>query len=126
MLTAMSAFQIPKYWKKILVSNNIFRPCKKINYNRQEKMMITCKNCNQKFNGHFCNNCGQPANTHKINSHFLWHDIQHGLLHFDKGIFHNHGLPQGPQPSGLLSEVVLSHFDTLKMPGINFRYHRYV
>lgn len=49
--------------------------------------MITCKNCNQKFEGHFCNNCGQSADTHKINSHFLWHDIQHGLLHFDKGIF---------------------------------------
>jgi len=44
----------------------------------------------------------------------------------DKDIYHNHGLPQGPQPSGLLSEVVLSHFDTLKITGINFRYQRYV
>ncbi|WP_433830828.1 DUF3667 domain-containing protein [Flavobacterium anhuiense] len=49
-------------------------------------MEIMCKNCHQIFKGHYCNNCGQPAETHKINAHFLWHDIQHGLLHFDKGI----------------------------------------
>jgi len=49
-------------------------------------MEIICKNCNQVFKGHYCNNCGQPAETHKINAHFLWHDIQHGLLHFDAGI----------------------------------------
>lgn len=49
-------------------------------------MEIVCKNCNQVFNGHFCNNCGQPAETHRINVHFLWHDIQHGLFHFDGGI----------------------------------------
>ncbi|TDO71264.1 uncharacterized protein DUF3667 [Flavobacterium chryseum] len=49
-------------------------------------MEIICKNCHQTYIGHYCNNCGQPADTHKINWHFLWHDIQHGLLHFDKGI----------------------------------------
>ncbi|MEN2402410.1 DUF3667 domain-containing protein [Flavobacterium sp. MC2016-06] len=49
-------------------------------------MEITCKNCKETFKGHYCNNCGQPAATHKINWHFLWHDIQHGLLHFDGGI----------------------------------------
>ncbi|PBJ15656.1 DUF3667 domain-containing protein [Flavobacterium sp. ACN6] len=54
-------------------------------------MEIVCKNCHQVFNGHYCNNCGQPADTHKINSHFLWHDIQHGLLHFDKGILYSLG-----------------------------------
>ncbi len=51
-------------------------------------MTITCKNCNQHFKGHFCNNCGQTADTHKINFHFLWHDIQHGLFHFDNGFFY--------------------------------------
>lgn len=51
-------------------------------------MTTTCKNCNQHFKGHFCNNCGQSAETHDINMHFLWHDIQHGLLHFDNGIFY--------------------------------------
>lgn len=52
-------------------------------------MEIMCKNCHQIFKGHYCNNCGQPAETHKINAHFLWHDIQHGLLHFDKGILYS-------------------------------------
>lgn len=52
-------------------------------------MEIICKNCHQSFKGHYCNNCGQPAETHKINIHFLWHDIQHGLLHFDKGILYS-------------------------------------
>ncbi|MEQ8288732.1 MAG: RNA-directed DNA polymerase [Gammaproteobacteria bacterium] len=44
----------------------------------------------------------------------------------DRGIYHNHGIPQGPLSSGLLSEVVLSHFDELKIKGVNFRYFRYV
>ena len=52
-------------------------------------MEIICKNCYQVFKGHYCNNCGQSAETHKINIHFLWHDIQHGLLHFDEGILYS-------------------------------------
>jgi hypothetical protein len=51
-------------------------------------MTTTCKNCKQQFKGKFCNQCGQSADTNDINFHFLWHDIQHGLLHFDKGIFY--------------------------------------
>lgn len=51
-------------------------------------MTKICKNCNQHFKGNFCNTCGQSADTHEINTHFLWHDIQHGLLHFDNGIFY--------------------------------------
>ncbi|UIR56394.1 DUF3667 domain-containing protein [Sphingobacterium sp. SRCM116780] len=51
-------------------------------------MTKTCKNCTQHFKGNFCNTCGQSADTHEINTHFLWHDIQHGLLHFDNGIFY--------------------------------------
>lgn len=41
-------------------------------------------------------------------------------------IFHNHGIPQGPLSSGLLSEVVLSYFDDLKLKHTDFRYLRYV
>lgn len=44
----------------------------------------------------------------------------------DRGIFHSHGIPQGPLPSGLLSEVVLSHFDSLKEHSTNFHFFRYV
>ncbi len=50
-------------------------------------MGTSCKNCNQIYTGNFCPNCGQTADTHEINLHFLWHDIQHGLFHFDNGIF---------------------------------------
>lgn len=45
-----------------------------------------CQNCNSELNGNFCSNCGQSSNTHRINFHFLWHDIEHGLLHIEKGI----------------------------------------
>ncbi len=48
---------------------------------------IICKNCNHKFQGNFCNNCGQAADTHKLSLHYIWHDLQHGLFHFDNGIF---------------------------------------
>lgn len=51
-------------------------------------MNVTCKNCHHTFKGHFCSNCGQSAETHKLDIHFVWHDIQHGLLHFDKGILY--------------------------------------
>ncbi|MDQ8013207.1 MAG: DUF3667 domain-containing protein [Flavobacterium nitrogenifigens] len=49
---------------------------------------MICKNCNTDFTGNYCPNCGQPASTHPINIHFLWHDIQHGLLHVDKGMLY--------------------------------------
>ena len=49
-------------------------------------MNITCQNCQQHFRGNYCNHCGQPADTHRITLHFLWHDIQHGILHVDKGL----------------------------------------
>jgi hypothetical protein len=42
------------------------------------------------------------------------------------GIYHNHGIPQGPLSSGLLSEVVLSYFDDIKLKHTDFRYLRYV
>lgn len=51
-------------------------------------MTITCKNCNQTFKGHFCGNCGQSADTHEINLQYFWHEIQHLLLHIDKGFFY--------------------------------------
>jgi len=51
-------------------------------------MTTICKNCDQQFEGNFCNYCGQAADTHKVTMHFIWHDLQHGLFHFDKGIFY--------------------------------------
>ena len=49
-------------------------------------MTTHCLNCNTPLIGQYCPNCGQPADTHRINSHYLWHDIQHGFLHVDKGL----------------------------------------
>jgi hypothetical protein len=41
-------------------------------------------------------------------------------------IYHSHGIPQGPLSSGLLSEVVLRHFDLNFGTRSNVRYLRYV
>lgn len=51
-------------------------------------MQKTCKNCSHKFKGNFCNFCGQSADTHRMDIHSMWHDIQHGILHIDKGFFY--------------------------------------
>ena len=53
-----------------------------------KKILTTCKNCNNKYEGNFCNECGQAKDTHRLNMHHIWHDLQHGLLHFDNGIFY--------------------------------------
>lgn len=52
-------------------------------------METVCKNCNTVFEGNYCNTCGQKADTHKLDFHFLWHDIQHGLFHYDNGILYS-------------------------------------
>lgn len=51
-------------------------------------METKCQNCGANVTSKFCGECGQIANTHRINLHFLWHDIQHGLFHFDKGVIY--------------------------------------
>lgn len=50
--------------------------------------MTNCKNCDHTFDGNYCNNCGQTAHTHKIDTHYLWHEIQHGIFHVDAGILY--------------------------------------
>lgn len=44
----------------------------------------------------------------------------------DKNIFHGHGIPQGPLGSGMLSEVVLQHFDEYSWIPQKLQYLRYV
>ncbi len=51
-------------------------------------MITNCKNCNHTFKGNFCNKCGQTANTHEINFKSIVHEIQHSILHVDKGILY--------------------------------------
>lgn len=48
----------------------------------------SCKNCQATVTGKYCSNCGQATHTHRINYHFLVHEIQHGLLHFDGGVLY--------------------------------------
>ncbi len=48
----------------------------------------TCLNCGHKTYGKFCQNCGQKADTHRLNWHYVWHDLPHSFLHVDKGIFY--------------------------------------
>ena len=43
-----------------------------------------------------------------------------------KPIYVGHGIPQGPLPSGLLAEVVLSHFDRQRGSERKIKYFRYV
>lgn len=46
-----------------------------------------CLNCNAKILDKFCSKCGQKTDTHRITlKHFLFHDILHGVWHFEKGI----------------------------------------
>lgn len=47
-----------------------------------------CLNCGHKTQGKFCSNCGQKTDTHRMNWHYVWHDLPHSFLHVDKGIFY--------------------------------------
>jgi len=49
---------------------------------------ITCKNCNNNYQGYFCNICGQSSHTNKINLNYVRHEIQHSIFAFDGGIFY--------------------------------------
>lgn len=44
----------------------------------------------------------------------------------DRGFYHNHGIPQGPLSSGIISEVVLKYFDERRIKNGNLKYFRYV
>ncbi|WP_210151228.1 DUF3667 domain-containing protein [Chryseobacterium scophthalmum] len=49
-----------------------------------------CKNCHHSLNedDKFCSKCGQNTDTHKINLHYVIHELVHGILHLDGGIVH--------------------------------------
>lgn len=37
----------------------------------------------------FCPACGQPTPAHRIDWHFLGHELEHSVLHMDRGIFYS-------------------------------------
>lgn len=46
-----------------------------------------CLNCEHPVSDKFCSHCGQKTDTHRITfRHFFFHDILHGVWHFEKGI----------------------------------------
>ena len=50
-------------------------------------MNQSCLNCNKPTSDNFCSHCGQKTSIHRITfSHFIFHDIIHGVWHFEKGI----------------------------------------
>lgn len=52
-------------------------------------MKTECLNCGHSIaDAQYCSQCGQKSDTERINGHFLLHEIQHGIIHIDKGIFY--------------------------------------
>lgn len=50
-----------------------------------------CANCGRAIDGadqKFCPACGQPTPAHRIDWHFLGHEIEHSVLHMDRGILY--------------------------------------
>jgi len=48
--------------------------------------VVACKNCGHRYEGRFCPACGQRAATHRIDWHYIWHEIPHSVWHVDHGI----------------------------------------
>ncbi len=52
----------------------------------------TCANCARVVDGSeqkFCPACGQPTPMHRIDWHFLGHELEHSVLHMDRGILYS-------------------------------------
>ena len=46
-----------------------------------------CLNCEKKLTAKFCSSCGQKSDTRRITfKNLIFHDILHGLFHFEKGM----------------------------------------
>lgn len=48
--------------------------------------MISCKNCENSFEGNFCNHCGQKAKTERLDWHYLSDEAKYTFLHFNGGL----------------------------------------
>ena len=54
--------------------------------------MGKCANCGRVMDGpeqKFCPACGQPTPAHRIDWHFLGHELEHSVLHMDRGILYS-------------------------------------
>lgn len=51
-----------------------------------------CANCGRAVDvpgQKFCPDCGQPTPAHRIDWHFLGHELEHSVLHMDRGILYS-------------------------------------
>lgn len=48
---------------------------------------MNCKSCNTEISQNYCPQCGRPAKLHRIDGHYILHEIEH-LLHFERGILY--------------------------------------
>lgn len=51
-----------------------------------------CINCHRAIDvpdQKFCPSCGQPTPVHRIDWHFLGHELEHSVLHMDRGILYS-------------------------------------
>lgn len=51
-----------------------------------------CANCGRAITGtdqKFCPACGQSTPAHRIDWHFLGHELEHSVLHMDRGVFYS-------------------------------------
>lgn len=51
-----------------------------------------CADCGRAIDGaeqKFCPACGQPTPAHRIDWHFLGHELEHSVLHMDRGILYS-------------------------------------
>lgn len=50
---------------------------------------LSCAHCDRPVDGptqHYCPHCGQPTPPHRIDWHFLGHELEHSVLHMDRGL----------------------------------------
>jgi hypothetical protein len=52
-----------------------------------DTLEANCLNCGAQLAGEYCHDCGQQAHVHRTLGAF-WHDIAHGVLHFEGKIWH--------------------------------------
>jgi Protein of unknown function (DUF3667) len=46
-----------------------------------------CLNCEHTIKEKFCPACGQKTDTHKLDWHYVFHEVPHSFFHVEKGLF---------------------------------------
>lgn len=54
----------------------------------QKNTSAHCHHCQADFESKFCPGCGAPAQVHRMDRHYLWHELQHNIFHVEKGFLY--------------------------------------